>query len=60
MGLKPAECAMVGDILEMDILAGARAGLETIYVLSGVGREEDLRRSTVVPTHVARSIADLV
>ena len=36
LGLAPAEAAIIGDRLDTDIVGGARAGLKTILVLTGV------------------------
>jgi HAD superfamily hydrolase (TIGR01549 family) len=42
MGVKPAECLMVGDTT-VDIRAGKSAGAQTIGVLCGFGEEQELR-----------------
>ena len=42
LGATPAETAIVGDGLLTDILAGQRAGVTTILVLTGVSRRADL------------------
>ncbi len=44
MGLKPEECVMIGDTT-VDILAGKRAGAQTVGLLCGFGEEEELRRA---------------
>lgn len=44
LGLKPAECVMIGDTT-VDILAGARAGAQTVGVLCGFGEREELVRA---------------
>lgn len=43
MGLKAEECVMIGDTT-VDILAGKRAGAQTIGLLCGFGTEDELRR----------------
>jgi HAD superfamily hydrolase (TIGR01549 family) len=43
MGLKPEECVMIGDTT-VDILAGKRAGAQTIGLLCGFGSEDELLR----------------
>ena len=40
--LQPHECAMVGDTIGVDVVAGNRAGMITILVLSGNASSEDL------------------
>ena len=44
LGVNPSECLMVGDTT-LDMLAGKRAGAQTVGVLSGFGTREDLERS---------------
>lgn len=44
VGVNPAECLMVGDTTH-DIRAGKAAGAQTIGVLCGFGREDELRRA---------------
>jgi NagD protein len=56
-----SECtAMVGDRMDTDVVAGVEAGLETILVLTGVTRKEEVGRFPFRPTHVLPSIADVV
>ena len=50
---------MLGDRLETDILAGQRAGLVTLLVMSGVTDEELLGSSDIHPNLVFRDIAHL-
>ena len=41
MGVSPENCLMIGDTT-VDILAGKRAGAQTVGVLSGFGEEKEL------------------
>ena len=50
---------MLGDRLETDILAGQRAGLHTILVLSGVTDEVILSDSEIQPDLVFDGVAHL-
>ncbi len=59
MGAQPAATAMLGDRLETDILAGQRAGLRTILVLSGVTDEAILAGSKIQPDLVFDDVAHL-
>ncbi len=52
--------AMIGDRMDTDIVAGVEAGLETILVLSGVTRKEEIERFPFRPSRVVPSIADLL
>jgi NagD protein len=51
---------MVGDRMDTDIVAGVTSGMETILVLSGVTKEENIDKFPYVPTHIRRSVADIV
>ena len=44
MGLNPRECVMIGDTT-VDILAGRRAGAQTMGLLCGFGTERELRKA---------------
>ena len=52
--------AMVGDRMDTDIVAGIEAGLDTVLVLTGSTRREEIDRFPYRPGRVLDSIADLV
>jgi NagD protein len=52
--------AMVGDRMDTDIVAGMEAGLETVLVLTGSTRREDVERYPFRPNRVLSSVADIV
>jgi HAD superfamily hydrolase (TIGR01450 family) len=56
----PAQAAMIGDTLDMDIAAGRAAGIDTILVLSGISSREDVARTPNTPTWIVRDLADLL
>ena len=60
MGAGREETLCIGDRLETDILAGQRAGTDTLLVLSGVSKEGDIPSSGVSPTHVRKDLAGLL
>jgi len=53
------DTVMVGDRMETDIIAGVESGMETILVLSGVTRREDVARYPYQPTHIVGSVAEI-
>ncbi|MCI9547709.1 MAG: HAD-IIA family hydrolase [Oscillospiraceae bacterium] len=58
-GVPPDKTVMVGDRLYTDIAAGANAGVDTAFVLSGEGTRADLEAGPVKPTWVFASLAAL-
>jgi 4-nitrophenyl phosphatase len=59
MGAEPATTAILGDRLETDILAGQRAGMRTLLVLSGVTDRALLADSAIRPDLVFEDVAEL-
>jgi 4-nitrophenyl phosphatase len=59
MGAEPATTGILGDRLETDILAGQRAGMRTLLVLSGVTDRALLAASKIQPDLVFKDVADL-
>jgi 4-nitrophenyl phosphatase len=59
MGAQPDGTAMLGDRLETDILAGQRAGLVTLLVLSGITDRALLGQSEIQPDLVFRDVGHL-
>ena len=49
LGIGPAEAVMIGDRLDTDILAGDRAGMLTVLVLTGVSTRDEIPTSSVMP-----------
>ena len=54
------DTVMIGDGLQVDILAGQNAGTHTLLVLSGSSSREDLEKSSIKPDHVYENLADLM
>lgn len=50
---------MVGDRMDTDIIAGVESGMETILVLTGVTRREQVARYPYRPTRIVDSIAEI-
>jgi ribonucleotide monophosphatase NagD (HAD superfamily) len=64
--LRRSEIAIVGDDIRTDVLAGQRAGLRGVFVLSGKHTLDDLQqlrsegRRTRLPDAIAPALADVV
>ncbi len=60
LGAHSENTVMIGDRMDTDIVAGIESGLETILVLSGVTRREDVDRYPYKPGRIVDSVADIV
>lgn len=58
MGTKKERTLMVGDNYDTDILAGIRAGLDTLLVHTGVTTKKLLSRYEVQPSYTADSLSE--
>jgi NagD protein len=59
LGVHSEDTIMIGDRMDTDMIAGVQTGLDTILVLSGVTRLEQVSAYPYVPTHIVRSVADI-
>ena len=61
-GSSCTESVLVGDRLETDILAGKRAGVTTVLVLSGITGRNDLKKAhpSLKPDYTISSLPDLL
>jgi NagD protein len=60
LGAHSEDTVMIGDRMDTDVVAGMEAGMETVLVLTGVTRAEEVERFPYRPTRVTTSIADLL
>ena len=60
LGLRPDQCAMVGDRLYTDMEMAERAGVQGVLVLSGEATIEDLESAPQSPSIVVGSVDELV
>ena len=59
LGVHSEEAAMVGDRMDTDIIAGIETGIETVLVLTGVTRRNDLHRFPYSPTYVLPGVGSV-
>jgi HAD superfamily hydrolase (TIGR01450 family) len=59
LGLDARRVLMIGDRLDTDIAGAQAAGLDSALVLTGVSTLAEAERSSIRPTWVAESLADL-
>jgi len=50
---------MIGDRLETDILFGQNGGTDTLLVMTGITTPKLLKESSIQPTFVLPSVADI-
>jgi NagD protein len=60
VGAHSQSTVMVGDRMDTDVRAGVEAGVETVLVLSGFTKREDIDNYICQPSRVVNSIADLI
>lgn len=60
LGVHSENTVIVGDRMDTDIVAGVQTGIETILVLSGVTKIEDIERYPYTPTKIVNSVKDLI
>jgi NagD protein len=59
LGAHSEESVMIGDRMDTDIIGGTESGLDTILVLTGVTRREEVERFPYRPTLVVESVAEI-
>ena len=55
-----ADVAFIGDRMDTDIIAGIESNIDTVLVLSGVTKEEDLARFPYQPKYVFNGVGDIL
>jgi NagD protein len=53
------ESVMVGDRMDTDIIGGTESGMETILVLTGVTRRDEVERFPYRPTYIVESVGEI-
>ena len=60
MGVAPEDAVMIGDRLDTDIVAGHRAGMLTVLVLTGVSTRDELADTPVLPDLVVTDLTSVL
>jgi ribonucleotide monophosphatase NagD (HAD superfamily) len=60
LGVDAAECVIVGDRIETDMVMGRERGLATVLVLTGITAPDDPRIAEIAPDLVLPSVAELL
>lgn len=58
-GFSKEETAIIGDRLYTDVACGVNAGISSIFVLSGEGTMEDVKKSEIKPEFIYNNIKEL-
>ena len=56
----PADCVMVGDRMDTDVISGMESGMSTVLVLSGVSTMDTLKTYAYRPTAVLSGVGEIV
>jgi len=59
LGVHSEDAVMIGDRMDTDIVAGTESGMETILVLSGVTRRDEIERFPYKPGRIVTSVAEI-
>lgn len=59
LGVHSEETLIVGDRMDTDIIGGVQNGMESILVLTGVTKQEQIERYSFIPTYVYDSVAEI-
>ena len=59
LGAHSEHTVMIGDRMDTDIVTGIESGMETVLVLTGVTRKEDVRRFPYQPTRIVGNIGEI-
>jgi NagD protein len=59
LGVHSEETIVVGDRMDTDIIGGVQNGMDSILVLTGVTKPEQIERYSYIPTYVYDSVAEI-
>ncbi|OYT37858.1 MAG: haloacid dehalogenase, partial [Desulfurococcales archaeon ex4484_58] len=56
--IDPSELLIIGDRVDIDVLMGIKKGIDTLYILTGVGKPDDPEKYGVEPTYITRDLME--
>lgn len=59
LGCRREETAIIGDRMDTDIIAGIESGIETILVLSGITKTDDIKNFAYKPNHILANVGEI-
>ena len=60
LGCHSADIAFVGDRMDTDIIAGIESNVDTVLVLSGVTKEQDINNFPYRPKYILNGVGEIV
>ena len=60
LGCHSADVAFIGDRMDTDIIAGIESNIDTVLVLSGVTKQDDLSKFPYQPKYVLNGVGDIL
>jgi len=60
LGVPAADCLMIGDRLETDVLLGLDAGMAAALTLTGATTRADLAAAAIKPTYILEQLSDVL
>ena len=60
LGCDEEDIAIIGDRMDTDIVAGIESEIDTVLVLSGVTKKEDLERFPYRPQYVLKGVYEVM
>lgn len=58
--MDPDKVLIIGDRIDTDIYMGYRRGVDTLFILTGVGKPSDIDKYGVKPTYIASDLAEFI
>jgi NagD protein len=60
LGTNTSETVIIGDRMDTDIIAGTELGIDTVLLLSGVTKKDDVKNWAFKPDIILDSVGELV